>query len=216
MSKNNFFNNDDEEDDFPSEDEIRDALKRGVPINDIQAFMVQLRRDSIREFNTRFKKDKVKLDPRNIDPSAKRWTEELMDTVIMMEEVYDIIKRTLTWSEDAESFILTDVAWGRIIDEICRNIFFKICEDLMDAGIFELRFDKTIGPSGDFTFVFTKKIMKKIAAADTRIKKDKVKAQASRQIKKSLSSKKPVVKKPKAKAPIAKKKTVKRGRKPKQ
>jgi hypothetical protein len=172
MAKKNPFDNSDENEP-PSEDELRELLKNGAPLFNLEGFVIQLRKDAIKEFNKRFKNEQLELNPQNIDAKAKRWTSDLMDEVITPGEILEIFERTLEWSEEHETFIVYDQTLWKLYDEICRNIFFKIGKDLTDAGIFELRFDRTLGPNGDFTFVLSEFAIKKATAAAKKLEKQK-------------------------------------------
>ncbi len=176
MAKRNpFDNNDDDEEqnEPPSEDEIREILKNGAPILNIEGFVIKLRRDAIKEFNKRFKNEQLQIIPTNLNSNAKRWTNDLLDEIITPSEIMEIFERTLEWSEEFETFIVYETTLWKLYDEICRKIFFDIGEELTDAGIFELRFDRTLGPNGDFTFVLSQFALQQATEAAKKIEKQK-------------------------------------------
>lgn len=126
---------------------------------DIDVIAKNSRIKGIMEFNTRYKNegltivDNTKTNPKDrVNPST--WSEAKLNEILPVEELHIIIKNNFEYNKDEEKYVFNAKGFWIIIEEIVKVVFYKTCEYLSDAGIYELAFD---GDNDRFVWIFKNK-----------------------------------------------------------
>lgn len=127
--------------------------KELMPITDLGLFFIHLRKTSYEEFNIRFKKDglQITLDPKIVDIYGDAAAlEKIFDNERMEEFIKEVLEK-----DSYGHYEINNKLFFECINVVIKNLFYYVCNELTNAGILEMYFDK-----GEFCWRPTQKFRK--------------------------------------------------------
>lgn len=140
--------NEDDGNDYESDDSLNnDSL---VEITDLNHMADMMRKQSICEFNKRYKRNGLALGNKNSTYSAiSRISKKKLESIIKLDEVMEVLKEILPYDKEEETYSCNIELFWDCVDKITNKIFYHVANTLTDAGIYEMAFD---GETNDFVW----------------------------------------------------------------